>query len=164
MIMKTTMKKIFNIFFLCLVLTTTGTLAGCAAWLESFNADPIGTLERTIGYIFNAIDLAKVAFNMFKMSAPDLATQAEPTFITLEAKVREALTIAMDGLKIAADTRQTNPPDPQVLLKDVYTALGDLEKFISSLSSTPAGAHAAASPEMQAAMHALQNAQHYSRP
>jgi hypothetical protein len=136
---------------------------GCAAaqaWWQDLKTNPVSELQQDVQYISNAISLAEVAFSLFSTISPTAASQVAPTFHALIARVRQALAVAMDGLRVAADA-QGNPPDPDALLRDTRAALGDLQTFLTSLSNP---GHAI-SPEMQAALHAIQEAQrtHHAR-
>ncbi len=149
------MKK-FSALLLVLTLNFSVATVGCAAWFESLTADPIGTLQRTFGYISNALGMARGAFTVFEGVAPDAAAQIKPTFTALEMRVREGLDTAMSAIKIAADLHQP-APDPAKTMQDVFTTLHDLETFIAGIMTGANGR--AASPQLQNAVHALQQAQ-----
>lgn len=148
-----------RIVALATLLVFTPVAAGCGAaqsWWQRVQTDPTTELQQNVQYIQNALALAEGAFAVFRAVAPEAAAQAAPAFNAVVARVRAALALAMDALRIAAEARRP-APDIDVLLANARAALRDLQTLLEGLPGNGPGQ--AASPEMQAALHAIVEAQ-----
>jgi hypothetical protein len=142
-----------KILVLVLITGVAGT-SGCAAWFQQFKDNPVATLQQGVGYISNAVSLARVAFSLLAGAVPAVAA-VTPQFETIVGRVDQGIGLAMDGLRIAA-VAQGPAPDANALLNESRSALIDLQSFMNSLPGQGPGR--AASPEMQNALHALETA------
>lgn len=134
-------------------------VSACAttqAWWQRVQADPVTEMQRDISYIQNALALADGAFAIFRAASPALAVQAEPQYRAVVGRVRAALAVAMDALRLAAEARRP-APNADELLAQARAALHDLQALLEGLPGNGPGQ--AASPEMQQALHALVQAQ-----
>ena len=139
------------------ILIVVGLLAlpvGCASWAAQFKADPVAALQHGVSYILNALDLARVAFNLAAGESPSVEG-VRPQYEAIEGRVRAAVRTAQDGLRVAAELGQARP-DSETLLRSSRAALGDLETLLTGLPS--GGPGRAGGPEMQEALAALRQA------
>ncbi len=139
---------------LFLILALALSTSGCASWAAQFRANPIATIERGVSYIGNAVQLARVAFDLVAAVDP-AANNSRGQFEAIVGRVGMGVDSALSTLQLATHATD-NDPNPDALLHDAQTAMSDLHNFLASLSSSGPG-HAAG-PEMQAALHATAQA------
>jgi hypothetical protein len=151
------MKKLLTILTFVFAMSSTS----CAGWIAQFKDNPVLVLQTDLMYINTAVTLAQGAFGIFAAADPADAANVQVQFNAIIARIHQAEAVAEDALNAAAAAGGPTP-NPSALLVDAKAAVTDLESLLSSLptSSSAAAAAALPSPEMQAAIAALEKAAH----
>lgn len=146
------MKRRFRFLAMLLCLQ----LVSCASWIQQWRDNPIMALQSNVGYIQTAASLARGAFTAWATATGTVPPETMARFESIMGHVQRGLVLAQDGFRIAASAGQSQP-NLDRLLEDAHTALRDLREFLAHLPPFTGGA---AGPQMQAALEALDNAQH----
>lgn len=108
--------------------------SGCASWLTRFRENPVAVLTETVSYFHTALNLARGAVSAVASVMGDATINSR--FETIASSVERGLSVAQDGLRIAADAGG-DPPDVERLMEDARQAMRHVYEFISGLSTGP---------------------------
>lgn len=105
-------------------------LPGCASWAQRYRDTPVAAFTQDVAYMNLAVEIARIATSQIGTPA-DLEQ-----FDHIAGQIRTGLAVAVDGVRIGANLG-SGEPNYAELLRDSKSAMGNLNAFVSGLTTPP---------------------------